>query len=177
VRPAELKSSLGGAAPPLIGSRPEFGQDAEPTSSERAAAEVTARLKAILPDEAASADPEPFPSQNAPEPVATRPFATEPRPTESRRADATEAARASVRSIFDQTRDEPERTGIAPLAGLGLIGFSLFAGGLFWAFVSKPSGGLLSSPIIGFVLGFLGIVCVGSAVYFLLDRLGGQDRL
>ncbi|HEX4199716.1 MAG TPA: glycoside hydrolase family protein [Caulobacteraceae bacterium] len=171
-RQPELKTSLEGATPPPVGSRPVVAGDETPSSSERAAAAVTARLKAILPDEAASEDPEPFPSQPTPEPALVAPRLAEPA-----RPDATEAARASVRSIFDQTRDEPERAGIAPLAGLGVIGFSLFAGGLYWAFVSKPSSGVLGSPIIGFALGFLGIVCVGSAVYFLLERLGGgQDR-
>jgi lysozyme len=170
-RQTELKTSLDGAPPPPIGSQPAVAAEETPSSSERAAAAVTARLKAILPDEPAAEDPEPFPSQPAPQPGLAEPALTRPAPP-----DATEAARASVRSIFDQTRDEPERAGIAPLAGLGLIGFSLFAGGLWWAFVSKPSGGLLGSPIIGFALGFLGIVCVGSAVYFLLERLGGQDH-
>ena len=183
-RQTELKTSLGGAPPLPIGSQSGVAAEAAPSSSERAAAVVTARLKAILPDEptpepaneavferpdeAASDDPEPFPSEPMPEPVLA-----EPVPAKPARPDMTEATRASVRSIFAQTRDEPEHAGVAPLAVLGLIGFSLFAGGLYWAFVSKPSSGLLGSPIIGFALGFLGIVCVGSAVYFLLDRLGG----
>ena len=80
-----------------------------------------------------------------------------------------------MRSIFDETRDEPEVVGIAPLVILGLIGFSLFAGGLYWAFISRPSGGLIGAPILGFALGFLGIICVGSAAYFLVERLGGDS--
>ncbi len=160
VRPTELKTSPGSAPASPIGSQPGRAVEETPSSSERAAAAVTARLKAILPDDGVADEPAPFPSDAGP--AAAEPV----------RPDA-EAARASVRSIFDQTRDDPEPAGLAPLVGLGLIGFSLFAGGLFWAFVSKPSGGLIGSPIIGFALGFLGIVCVGSAVYFLLERLGG----
>ncbi|HZC15436.1 MAG TPA: lysozyme [Caulobacteraceae bacterium] len=162
-RQAALKTSLDGAAPPPVGSQSGVVAEETPSCSERAAPAITARLKAVLPDAAVADDPQTFPSQPMPPPVVDEPT----------QAAATDVARASVRSIFDQTRDEPERAGIASLAGLGLIGFALVAGGLYWAFVSKPSGGVLGSPIIGFALGFLGIVCVGSAVYFLLDRLGG----
>ena len=164
MRPTELKTSLEGATATPIGGPPAATPEATSSSSERAAASVTARLKTILPEESAFAEPEPFPT----DPMQV---AVEPPPAR----DASEAARASVRSIFDQTRDDPERAGVAPLAILGLIGFSLFAGGLYWAFVSRPSGGLIGSPIIGFALGFLGIVCVGSSVYFLLERLGGDS--
>ncbi|HEY3887015.1 MAG TPA: glycoside hydrolase family protein [Caulobacteraceae bacterium] len=160
VRQAELKTSIGAAATP-IGSQPDARPEESPSPSERAAAAVTARLKAILPEEPAANEPEPFPAQ--------------PTPLEPARAEGAEAARASVRSIFDQTRDEPERAGIGPLIVLGLIGLSLFAGGLYWAFVSRPSGGLIGSPVLGFALGFLGIVCVGSAAYFLVERLGGDS--
>jgi lysozyme len=162
VRTGELKTSLDGATATPIGPPATTSEEAH-SSSQRAAAAVSARLKTILPEESDSGEPEPFPT----DPMQV---AVEPAPTR----DAVEAARASVRSIFDQTRDDPERAGVAPLAILGLIGFSLFAGGLYWAFVSRPSGGLIGSPIIGFALGFLGIVCVGSSVYFLLERLGGD---
>jgi lysozyme len=161
VRQTELKSSLSGASVGGIGSQLGIRVEDSPSPSERAAASVTARLRAILPEEAAANEPEPFP--------------VTPTLAEPARAEATEAARASVRSIFDQTRDEPERAGIGPLVILGLIGLALFAGGLYWAFVSRPSGGLIGSPILGFALGFLGIVCVGSAAYFLVERLGGDS--
>jgi lysozyme len=161
-RPTELKTSLGGGTARPIGSHAVSRPEESPSSSERAAAAVTARLKAILPEEPAANEPEPFPAQLT---------STSAEPA---RAEATEAARASVRSIFDQTRDEPDRPGVAPLVVLGLIGFGLFAGGLYWAFVSKPSGGLIGSPVLGFALGFLGIICVGSAAYFLVDRFGGD---
>ena len=157
-RQTELKTTLGGAAAIPIGSHPASRPEEQPSSSERAAAAVTARLKAILPEAGASNEPEPFPAQLTPAP-----------------AEASEAARASVRSIFEQTRDEPEDAGVGPLIILGLIGLALFAGGLYWAFVSRPSGGLIGSPILGFVLGFLGIVCVGSAAYFLVERFGGDS--
>ena len=152
------------AAPsPVLQPRMDYDAGAA-SSSERAAAAVAARLQTLLPDGGAASEPEPFPFDLTPiEPV--RPDV----------AEAAEAARASVRSIFEQTRDEPEPTSVMPLAVLGVIGLALFAGGLYWAFVSRPSAGLMGSPIIGFALGFLGIVCVGSAVYFLLERLGGGE--
>jgi lysozyme len=162
-RQPELKTSPGGGIATPIGSHPASRPEEQPSSSERAAAAVTARLKAILPEEAAANEPEPFPAQLT------------PTPAEPARAEASEAARASVRSIFEQTRDEPADTGIGPLVILGLIGLALFAGGLYWAFVSRPSGGLIGSPILGFALGFLGIICVGSAAYFLVERLGGDS--
>jgi lysozyme len=163
----ELKTSLDHDAPAPITSQPAAKPQQGPSFSERAAAAVTARLKAILPEDPDVNEPEPFPSVPPPAPAPSI------RPADP----VSEAAKASVRSIFDQTRDEPEKPGVAPLAILGAIGFALFVGGLYWAFVSKPSGGLTGSPIIGFALGFLGIICVGSAVYFLLERLsGGTDQ-
>jgi lysozyme len=163
-RATELKTSLDHATAAPIGSQPASRPEQGPSFSERAAAAVTARLKAILPEENAANEPEPFPSAPPASPV---------EPIKLARPDA-EAARASVRSIFDQTRDEPETGGVAPFVVLGLIGFALFVGGLYWAFVSKLSAGLLGSPIIGFILGFLGIVCVGSAAYFLAERFGRE---
>jgi lysozyme len=162
VRQTELKTSLDGATATRIGSQPDARPQKSISPSERAAAAVTARLKAILPEDSAANEPEPFPAQLT------------PTLAEPARAEATEAARASVRSIFDQTRDEPEPASIGPLVILGLIGLALFAGGLYWAFISRPSGGLIGSPVLGFALGFLGIVCVGSAAYFLVERLGGD---
>jgi lysozyme len=176
VRPADLQTSLdGGTASPfqaeMVSGAPAAEEPESP--SERAAAAVSARLQAIWPNAETSVDaaddaeePEPFPtdpeSQLA-EPI-TRP---EPRPTP--------AAVESVRSIFDQTRDEPEHPGLTPLVILGVIGLALFGGGLFWAFNAKPAGGLMGSAGIGFVLGLLGIACVASAVYFLLERLSSSN--
>jgi lysozyme len=162
-RQTELRTSPGGATATPIGSHPAARPEEQPSSSERAAAAVTARLKAILPEVATAGEPEPFPAQLT------------PTSAEPARAEASEAARASVRSIFEQTRDEPADAGIGPLVVLGLIGLALFAGGLYWAFVSRPSGGLIGSPVLGFALGFLGIICVGSAAYFLVERLGGDS--
>jgi lysozyme len=165
----ELKTSLDHGAPAPITSQPAAKPQQGPSFSERAAAAVTARLKAILPDEPDVNEPEPFPSVPPPALASAPPI---------RSADpAAEAAKASVRSIFDQTRDEPEKAGVAPLAILGAIGFALFVGGLYWAFVSKPSGGPVGLPIIGFLVGILGIICIASAAYFLLERLGfGADQ-
>jgi len=162
----ELKTSLDHEAPAPITSQAAAKPPQGPSFSERAAAAVTARLKAILPDEPEVNEPEPFPSVPPPALAPVQPV----RPHDP----VVEAAKASVRSIFDDTRDEPEKPGIAPLAILAAIGLALFVGGLYWAFISKPSGGgFVGLPIMGFVVGILGVICIASASYFLFERLGG----
>jgi lysozyme len=160
-RPTELKTTLDQAPPSPIGSQGGLAGEPRGSSTERAASSLVARFRSIAPDD--DGELEPFP--------------TDPSPGsgEAARPEMAEAVRATVRSIFDQTREEPQGMGVAPLAVLGVIGFALFAGGLYWAFASRPAAGLFGSPIIGFALGFLGIVCVGSSVYFLLDRLSNPD--
>jgi lysozyme len=176
VRPTELKTDLEGDAAGPFQGEPPSGADGPVSSSERAAAAVSARLQAIWPREealpeaaepvAAEPDePEPFPAGLPPSETEASP------PPQARPASAT---MASVRSIFDQTRDEPERPGVAPLVVLGLIGLLLFGGGLYWAFNARPSGSMIGSAGFGFVLGLLGIACVASAVYFLLERLADE---
>jgi lysozyme len=182
VRPTELTTSLEGetASPfqgPMVSS-----VESEPSPSERAAAAVSARLHAIWPDE----DPAPEAVANDPALETREPEEPEPFPTDlAVEADdlatrperrATSATLASVRSIFEQTRDEPEHPSLTPLVILGVIGLALFGGGLYWAYNAKPTGGLIGSSGVGFALGLLGIACVASAVYFLLERMGaGRD--
>jgi lysozyme len=174
VRPTDLKTDLEGETATLESAQVQTPPvtETEVSASERAVAAVSARLQAIWPneDEAVEAkeepeEPEPFPTESVPEPV--EPLArSETRPSP--------AALASVRSIFDQTRDEPDHPSFTPLVILGVIGFLLFGGGIYQAFVSRPSTGLIGSSIIGFGIGILGILCVATAVYFLLERLGGD---
>lgn len=182
VRPTELRTNLeGGAASPLRTSVPA-ADDGKATPTERAAAAVSARLQSILPveepedaepgpREAAAAaalamlEPGPFPGEPPAEPF-DAPVRPEPR-------EAPVPAHDVVRAIFEQTREEPERSSFTPLLILAGIGMVMFAGGLYWAFTSRPSGGLMGSTGLGLILGFLGIACVASAVYFLLEKLGG----
>ncbi len=154
--------------------------------TERAAAAVSARLQAMWPEEGA---PEPGPVQELDEPapfpadlpvaedaaIETPPAEPEAEPAQTPAPTPTEPAfGARVRSIFEDTREDRDRPSFTPLVILGLLGLFMFGGGLFWAYHARPTGNLIGPAGIGFVLGLLGVVCVASAVYFLLDRISGE---
>ena len=66
---------------------------------------------------------------------------------------------------------------VPALLTLGVVGLAVFSAGIFWGFDAKMSGegGAFSNPVmIGWGLGLVGIACVATAVYFLLERLGGR---
>jgi len=66
---------------------------------------------------------------------------------------------------------------VPALLTLGIVGLAIFSAGIFWGFDAKTvgDGGAFSSPVmIGWGLGLVGIACVATAVYFLLERLGGR---
>ena len=177
---AEKASPIAQPAPP-----PAPGESV----TERAAAAVSARLQSIWPEEAA---PEPAPAQELDEPdplpgvlAAAEQAPVDPPPVEAEFAQpakptspepAEPSAIASVRSIFEDTRADRDRPSSTPLLILGLLGLFLFGGGLFWAYHARPTGNLIGPAGIGFALGLLGVVCVASAVYFLLDRLSADRR-
>ncbi len=81
---------------------------------------------------------------------------------------------------LDQTAVEPIRTvGVVPaLLGLMAVGLVVFSGALFWALNAHGAhGGLLSGlGLLGLTLALVGIGCVATAVYFLLERLGGREE-
>ena len=62
--------------------------------------------------------------------------------------------------------------GVSPLvlAGVFLTGLAVFAGGIVWGMSTKGSG------VVSWVLGLIGIVCVVSAVYIYLERLGEREE-
>ena len=63
--------------------------------------------------------------------------------------------------------------------GLVVIGLIVFAAGIFWGFSARQAagGGVFSVHVlVGWVLGIAGIGCVATAVYFLLERLGGREE-
>lgn len=182
--PAELRTNPeADAASPIADVAPEPTPGDSPT--ERAAAAVQARLQAIWPEEGAEPAPafeEPAPMRALEEPA---PFPAElpaEEPAAERTASATEPAPgaseptplAKVRSIFEDTREDGDRPSFTPLVILGLLGLFLFGGGLFWAYHARPTGSLVGPAGVGFVLGLLGVVCVASAVYFLLDRISAE---
>jgi len=48
---------------------------------------------------------------------------------------------------------------------------------VFWAFHAKPVNGALTPLSVALmVVGLVGILCVASAVYFLLENLAGRDE-
>ncbi len=49
----------------------------------------------------------------------------------------------------------------------------MFAAGIFFGFSAKNSG---LGAFVGWGLGIVGIVLVATAVYFLLERLGGREE-
>jgi lysozyme len=53
------------------------------------------------------------------------------------------------------------------------LGLMVFAAGIFFGFSNKNSG---LGGLIGWSLGLLGIAFVATAVYFLLERLGGREE-
>lgn len=186
VSPAELRANpedepLKPAAEPA----PEPGE----ASDQRAAEALTARLQALWPEESTGAPegrlPEaPLPAEElsaaedrqAAEVVVVEP--TEPDAVAGREPEPQPALHVtpvhSVRSIFEDTRPARNKPGFAPLVILGLIGLALFGGGLVWALQARPTGNLIGPAGIGFSVGVLGVACVASAVYFVLDRLSSE---
>lgn len=174
--------------PPVAEPEPLTEPKGAPSPTEQAAANLAARLRVILPEEPApvaepaieaAPEPEPFPTIERPvrpvpvaEPVVTIPPPTPP-------TGNTEALR---RAIFGQPEPPPaaepaDRNGLWPLATLGGVGMLVFLGAIVWAFHAKPAGGGPAPMNLGvIVVGVIGILCVASAVYFLLERLAGRDR-
>jgi uncharacterized membrane protein len=64
---------------------------------------------------------------------------------------------------------------LAPLAVLGLLGLAVFTGAVAWIFNARPVGGLFGPMGLGVVVAIVGVLCVVSAIYFLLERLGGRE--
>lgn len=188
-------------APPAIEPAPESAVDLSPP--EAAAANLAARLRVILPEEPepiAETFVEPAPGgdggpANEPEPFPTieraaRPLTSEPAPEPTPEPVAaipppvapSGNAEALRRAIFGQPEPAPlaepgERNGLWPLAALGGVGMLVFLAAIVWAFRTKPAGGGPAPMNLGvIVVGVIGILCVASAVYFLLERLAGRDR-
>ena len=78
-------------------------------------------------------------------------------------------------SELDSTPTEPIK-GLNPITfwlGAGALGLVVFAAGIFFGFSAKNSG---MGGVIGWGLGLVGIGFVATAVYFLLERLGGREE-
>ena len=78
-------------------------------------------------------------------------------------------------SELESTPTEPIR-GLNPVTlwgGALALGLVVFAGGIFFGFSNKNYG---LGAYVGWGLGIAGIICVATAVYFLLERLGGREE-
>ncbi len=164
-------------------------EDVALSPTQRAAANLSARLKILVPevDEApvspfdAPADPvarnevepqreavpesEPFPmaaERRAPEPpVEIPPAFREPPPRDLRQA------------LYGEPEPRPKvpLSAYAPLALLGVSGLAVFTGAMIWAFHGHPAGGGAGPLNVGVVIvGLIGVMCVASAVYFALEK-------
>jgi lysozyme len=183
VTPTELATDpVSGTASPV--ASPPAPEPTAQSPSERAAAEISARLQAIWPDEpvqapVADVEPDPFPAAVT-EPIAEPPetpfppHAQGPEPDPPVRPMPLTAGIASMRAIFEDTREEPDQLSAAPLVILLALGVVLFGGGLFWMF-NAHGGGLLGQTGVGLASGLIGLLCIAGAVYFFLDRLADRD--
>ncbi len=172
---------------------PPAGFEADDLSPvQRAAANLAIRLRALAPDEAPTRPIEaatdgsaPFPDIAAPEPVsASEPGVEAPlfAPSDSSPPVGSDVE-AMRRTIFGMPEPEPKskprprprpRSGeYGPLVLLGTAGLVAFIGAVIWALHAKPTGEALNIAVVA--LGSIGILCVASAVYFLLEKLAGRD--
>jgi lysozyme len=141
---------------------------------QRAAAALTERLRALAPEEAEPpSEPEPFPE------VADAPLQPGPAPfvhfePPSAPADPDRLRRAIFGAPEPRPKPEPGTYGpLSLLAGAGLL---VFGGAVFAAFRAKPMGDHITPLAIGLmVVGLIGVLCVASAVYFLLEKLSGRE--
>jgi len=160
--------------------------DDEASPRRRAAADLAARVRALAPEappaRSAEAAPE---AQGEPEPFPTAPehdLDHQPAPTPFGRAApppvVASNGEAMRRAIFGipEPRAKAEPGAYAPLALLGGAGLAVFIGAVVWAFHARPAGGSTMPLNFGVaIVGLIGILCVASAVYFLLERLAGRE--
>jgi len=172
-------------------------EDAEPASAAvAAAAAITARLNALLHEEApaSKAEPETEPLVGAPLPPAedqpivfagaAEESAAEPDPTEAL-ADLRPAMepppplmfRAPSVSPFARRRKKPAPA--SALVLMGLTGLGVAGAGPIWGFsVNAPGHSPIipDAPIAGVSLGLVGAGLLAASVYMLLARLAGQSE-
>ena len=81
------------------------------------------------------------------------------------------------RAIFGiaEPRTKPRFETLAPLLVLGAAGLAVFIGAVVWAFHARPAGSAMPLNIGVAIVGLIGILCVASAVYLLLEKLAGGE--
>ncbi len=166
------------AAPPPVEAEPEVAPFPVDEPDQPEAADVFALTP---PPPEPEPDGEPDAELEDASPLEAPLFEAEPLTFEDFESRRVSQPELDVESELDQVPVEPIRgIGATPaLIGLGIIGLVVFAAAIIWGFNVRHSGdvGLFSpSTLIGWGLGITGIVCVASAVYFLLERLGGREE-
>lgn len=155
---------------------PPANEDEGPVTA--AAAAVTARLGALLPEEAPKAVAVEARTGPLQDQASTIPVAEPLPPSET--ADET----PTIQTIAQAPRPRPRAQGegakspaSAPLVLLALAGLVGFFWALYWAFKGEPdSGGQGFNPLaVSWFVGVIGIGCFGVAAYLMLERLGGGE--
>ena len=172
-------------APTEPGSRPVV-EEAPPPSAPSPLAELELpsapepppwTLEPEAPAESAQPEPAPWPEPSIAERAEPEPrlFSAEPMTFED--PQSRRVAHHEIQSFeeLDRAPTEPLK-GLNPITlwlGAGAAGLVVFAAGIFFGFSAKNSG---VGAFVGWGLGIVGIVLVATAVYFLLERLGGREE-
>lgn len=128
----------------------------------------------------------PFPYEDAPPPEPGPAPEDDAPPIPSRGEDA-EPMAALAADAASEPRDRLDHPALDELqaaasptllwAGVAVLGLAIFAAGIFWGFNPRGAEDTGVLPVvIGWGLGLIGILCVATAVYFLLDRLSGPEE-
>jgi lysozyme len=180
------------AAPdgPARALSPEAAEDDEPSPVQRAAANLALRLQALAPEAPPApaapepvGEPAPFPESVAVEPEPEPPEPPQPPelapPAPAQPAPSAELdAEALRRRLFGAPEPRPKvaPAAYAPLLALAAAGLVVFVAAVVWAFHAQPTGGTVAPLEIGVVVvGFVGILCVASAVYLLLEKFAARE--
>jgi lysozyme len=178
---ARLQSLLSEDEPAAAPSEPAPAEQAQPAFEPQAAAQpAESEFTLTSPPYEAEA---PYEPQEAPRSVAEdagpQLFASQPMAFDEFESQPVIHHEFDVNTELDETPLEPVRglNPVAMLAGLAILGLIVFAAGIFWGFQANHAGGIFSPrALVGWALGFTGIGCVATAVYFLLERLGGREE-
>ncbi|HEX3407104.1 MAG TPA: hypothetical protein VHS81_07685, partial [Caulobacteraceae bacterium] len=166
--PVETRTALNGErahaerAPP-----PAPPSDREPSASEAAAQAAIDRLQSLLNEPATGAAAPQTEARAESQPGA---------PGEATQGAAPQgAAEAALFVPTGLTVGKPRRRWLAPFGALvlGALGVALLALAAIWALQPDAEQVLGVSPrTAGVTIGSVGAVCIGVAVYFMLERLG-----
>lgn len=148
---------------------PPANEDEGPVTA--AAAAVTARLQALLPDET------PKPAAPPTQVLAPAPVTETPLPPSEILAE-TPTLQSIAKPIRSRVKEDASSSPVSPpLLLLALVGLVGFFWALYWAFKGEPApnGGGFNPLAVSWFVGVIGIGCFGAAAYLMLERLGGGD--